>query len=392
MINKKSKLVSLRDRHVILSLPKDVIARVGVRSNLTVLKRFTAILILLILSVFLSAPTVYAENEKLRVYYSEPIGAGEKVYKLTACNWVRVYEPLVCSEENADQYSAQCKYKEGDKKGEVKKGTRIMGCTKEEDNGEKYEDDAKMYLKADVQKYDNGGCKDDPTLQDYKYGPVWAIVDSSITPDSPSKWILKDKVATGKVDEKPSDEIIKKNYKSGSQNDAYPFFKTNLCATWDVVPDLAMYDDDTANKTIKVGGKNLNILKNIIKPEGEAGELIAKGCNNDNTETAYPIVTGNGTSPIPLVHCSLVERITGDTGTDIFSQYVGALYKWAAGIVGIVTVLIMVFSGIQISMAGGDSAKIDSAKNRIMQSIIGLVILFLAGLILYTINPGFFTG
>ena len=29
----------------------------------------------------------------------EPIGAGEKVYHLTACNWVRAYAPLVCSDE-----------------------------------------------------------------------------------------------------------------------------------------------------------------------------------------------------------------------------------------------------------------------------------------------------
>ncbi len=355
----------------------------------SVLKRGIAVLILLILSVFLGAPTAYAvENEKLRVYYSEPIGAGEKVYHFTACNWVRAYAPLVCSEDNAT-ISPQCKYKEGDKKGEVKKGTKIMGCTHEEDDASKYEDNAKMYLKADVDKYDNGKCKDDPTLQDYKYGPVWAIVDSSITPDQPSKWTMKGTVVVEGKNEIPMDDIVEKIYKGG---EAYPFFKTNLCATWDVVPEFAMYDDDTAKKTVKVDGKDLNILKDIIKPEGEAGELIDKGCNNDNTEVAYPIVTGNGASPIPLVHCSLVERITGDTGTDIFSQYVGALYKWAVGIVGIVTVLIMVASGIQISMAGGDSAKIDSAKNRIMQSIIGLVILFLAGLILYTINPGFFTG
>ena len=33
----------------------------------------------------------------------------------------------------------------------------------------------------------------------------------------------------------------------------------------------------------------MNILKDIIKPEGEAGELIDKGCNNDNTEVAFQL-------------------------------------------------------------------------------------------------------
>jgi threonine/homoserine/homoserine lactone efflux protein len=68
------------------------------------------------------------------------------------------------------------------------------------------------------------------------------------------------------------------------------------------------------------------------------------------------------------------------------------LYRWAVSIVGIIAVLLMVFSGIQISTAGGDTGKIDEAKNRIMQSLIAIAILFLSGLILYTINPGFFTG
>ena len=120
-----------------------------------------------------------------------------------------------------------------------------MGCTHEEDDASEYEDNAKMYLKADVDKYDNGKCKDDPTLQDYKYGPVWAIVDSSITPDQPSKWTMKGTVVVEGKNEIPMDDIVEKIYKGG---EAYPFFKTNLCATWDVVPEFAMYDDDTAKK------------------------------------------------------------------------------------------------------------------------------------------------
>lgn len=352
----------------------------------SIFKRSIAVLILLILSVFLGAPTAFAaENEKLRVYYSEPIGAGEKVYHLTACNWVRAYEPLVCSEENAEKYSAQCKYKEGDKKDKVKKGTKIMGCTTE---GEYEDDEAKMYLKADVGKYDSGdkACKDDPTLQGYKYAPAWAIV--KVTYDENSKKIIGDNYGTISSQEEPSQDLIDKISNSQLEADAYPFFKTNSCVTWDALLDSKEPDPENTSQ------KTLNIMGLIgVKPgDTIVNDLITEGCNNDNSKEALPITINGEASPKPLVHCSLVERITGDTGTDIFSQYVGALYKWAAGIVGIVTVLIMVASGIQISMAGGDSAKIDSAKNRIMQSIIGLVILFLAGLILYTINPGFFTG
>jgi type IV secretory pathway VirB2 component (pilin) len=57
----------------------------------------------------------------------------------------------------------------------------------------------------------------------------------------------------------------------------------------------------------------------------------------------------------------------------------------------VIAVLIIVISGIQISAAGGDQTTVTNAKNRIVQSLGGLVILFLSAIILYTINPTFFT-
>jgi len=83
--------------------------------------------------------------------------------------------------------------------------------------------------------------------------------------------------------------------------------------------------------------------------------------------------------------CQRVQVLKADSGVNLLNQYVGLIYLWAAGTIGIVAVLTMVISGVQIMVAGGDSA-----KNRIVQSLVGLVILFLSGLILYTINPTFF--
>ncbi|MBN1494460.1 hypothetical protein JW911_01835 [Candidatus Peregrinibacteria bacterium] len=88
--------------------------------------------------------------------------------------------------------------------------------------------------------------------------------------------------------------------------------------------------------------------------------------------------------------CQRVQVMKADSGTELIYNYVGMIYKWAAATVGIVAVFTMVFSGIMIMSAGGDSAKIDEAKKRITQSLFGLVVLFLSGLILYTINPTFF--
>jgi hypothetical protein len=91
-----------------------------------------------------------------------------------------------------------------------------------------------------------------------------------------------------------------------------------------------------------------------------------------------------------LPTCQRIQIMKASSGTELIYNYVGFIYKWAAGTVGIISVFIMVFGGIQIMTSGGDSAKIDAAKKHITQSLSGLVILFLSGLILYTINPTFF--
>ena len=66
------------------------------------------------------------------------------------------------------------------------------------------------------------------------------------------------------------------------------------------------------------------------------------------------------------------------------------IYRWAATIVGLVAVIVIIVSSIQLSVAGGDSSAVESAKRRILQSIGGLAVLFLSGLILNAINPDFF--
>ena len=87
-----------------------------------------------------------------------------------------------------------------------------------------------------------------------------------------------------------------------------------------------------------------------------------------------------------------VQVFISKSGVDMLYLYIGAIYRWGASIIGIIAVLVIVISGIQISAAGGEQAAVTSAKTRITQSLVGIVILFLSGIILYTINPTFFTA
>lgn len=92
----------------------------------------------------------------------------------------------------------------------------------------------------------------------------------------------------------------------------------------------------------------------------------------------------------PKFSCKEVQVLLSTGGTSLIYGYIGMIYRWGASIVGIIAVLVIVLSGIQLSAAGGEQEAVTKAKTRILQSIAGIVVLFLSGLILYTINPNFF--
>lgn len=85
-----------------------------------------------------------------------------------------------------------------------------------------------------------------------------------------------------------------------------------------------------------------------------------------------------------------VQIVHGKDGGEILENYAKLLYKWLAGFIGIVAVLMLVVGGIQITTAGASQEGLQSGKDRIIAALVGLALLFLASLILFTINPTFF--
>lgn len=70
--------------------------------------------------------------------------------------------------------------------------------------------------------------------------------------------------------------------------------------------------------------------------------------------------------------------------------YLGLIYTYISGVIVGVAVLFVVIGGIQITTSSGNDTAITAGKDRIKKAIIGLIVWFLASLILYTINPTFF--
>lgn len=88
--------------------------------------------------------------------------------------------------------------------------------------------------------------------------------------------------------------------------------------------------------------------------------------------------------------CSQRQWVIGNSGAGIIKLYVKQIYTFMAFTVGSIAVATMVVSGIQISVSGV-SGDISAAKQRMTQAIVGIVLLFFSGILLYTINPTFFT-
>lgn len=114
---------------------------------------------------------------------------------------------------------------------------------------------------------------------------------------------------------------------------------------------------------------------------------LSKICSPDAKKL---IDSGSYTNYNVQFSCKEIQMTLCKGGTSCLYGYIGSIYRYGASIVGIIAVTVIIFSGIQISASGGDPEATTAGKKRILQSILGIVVLFLSGLILYTVNPNFF--
>jgi hypothetical protein len=125
-------------------------------------------------------------------------------------------------------------------------------------------------------------------------------------------------------------------------------------------------------------------IANEIK--GKTETAVKSDPSDEDTPDEHKVSAGD------VEHsCKQVQVILSTGGTAHIAAYVSMIYKWAGGLVGLVAVIVIIISGMQLSLSGGEPDVINKAKTRIIQSISGIALLFLSALILYTINPTFFT-
>lgn len=92
------------------------------------------------------------------------------------------------------------------------------------------------------------------------------------------------------------------------------------------------------------------------------------------------------TIPVPVLSTPTSETTTFDTNNGI-SSLIKIIIWWAFRLAGVLAFAMIVYAGFQYIVSGGNTAQQKDAQERIMNAIIGLVLLFAFYIILYTINP-----
>ena len=112
-------------------------------------------------------------------------------------------------------------------------------------------------------------------------------------------------------------------------------------------------------------------------------------------ETAFGIDLPDPASSYRTVKLNIPIPLAGTPevpveGSGFFLNYLGYVVTWATSLLGMVCVGVFIFSGFQIMANFGNTEMVTQAKDRILATIFGLILLITSALLLHTINPGFF--
>lgn len=98
---------------------------------------------------------------------------------------------------------------------------------------------------------------------------------------------------------------------------------------------------------------------------------------------------GGGDSHTITLFSMFCGKASG-VGIKLFISYFNCIWPWLLSVGGGMAVLNAVIGGTMMMISGGDSGLQSMGKQKIMYSILGLLIIAFAGTILRTLNPDFF--
>jgi len=110
------------------------------------------------------------------------------------------------------------------------------------------------------------------------------------------------------------------------------------------------------------------------------------GCNGPNPPANCTDITL--LAPFPGQSSTISTRDKG--AIEILGVYISQIFTFGMALIVIFAVIMIMFAGYEYMFAGGDSSKTDNAKSRIVQALLGIILVFLSALLLNIINPTFY--
>jgi len=83
----------------------------------------------------------------------------------------------------------------------------------------------------------------------------------------------------------------------------------------------------------------------------------------------------------------IYDEATNQVNTDLLAKYIRAIYYYGLRIAAILAAIVLMAGGVLWIVSGGDASKVTQAKELIIGSVVGLIILLSSWIILNTINP-----
>jgi hypothetical protein len=163
--------------------------------------------------------------------------------------------------------------------------------------------------------------------------------------------------------------------------------------------------DKPETQTVQTPGFQGSMITQIISvcPNGKTGGTSCAGtkktdalccCNPIAELPAEPKfklpdfqVKIPGLAALSKPTCVINEVGLRTCGISWISEYIFAIYTYGLTIVGVIAVLILMAAGLLWLVSGGDSTKINKAKEMILGSITGLLLMVSVNLLLSYINP-----
>ncbi len=80
----------------------------------------------------------------------------------------------------------------------------------------------------------------------------------------------------------------------------------------------------------------------------------------------------------------------GNSGFGVFFTYFNLLYPWVVGLGAAIAVMMGLWGGIEMMVAGGNDSARQAGVKRLLMSLGGLLLLLFSSTILNILNPSFF--